>query len=113
MVQFFQKLADKISFVLTTWQNFVIWIILVLIWILMGPYLASHNFLPDWFISNGFNFPLNTVTTLAELYIGFLLGINSARIQKEQDAQTSYMRQEIDHMKQELDLLCERLNINR
>lgn len=105
MSEFFQKLADKISIILTTWQNFMIWVVLVVVWMAMGPYLANHNFLPNWFISNGFNFPLNTVTTLAELYIGFLLGINSARIQKEQDRHSAHMQDEIDHIKGELDEL--------
>lgn len=109
MSDFFQKLADKISIILTTWQNFMIWVVLVVVWIALGPYLQNHDFLPGWFISNGFNFPLNTVTTLAELYIGFLLGINSARIQKEQDRHSEMMKEEITHMKNELDELVEHI----
>jgi hypothetical protein len=109
MSKLFQKLADGLSFILTTWHNFVIWVILVVVWIAAGPWIASHNFLPDWFTSNAFNFPLNTVTTLAELYIGFLLGVNAARIQRAQDEHTEYMQKEIDHMKAELDKLCDHL----
>lgn len=109
MKSFFQKLADGLSYVLTTWQNFIVWVLLIAAWIIAGPWVASHNFLPGWFTSNAFNFPLNTVTTLAELYIGFLLGVNAARIQKQQDEHSAYMQQEIDHMKNELDILVDKI----
>jgi hypothetical protein len=107
MKSFFQKLADGLSFVLTTWQNFIVWVLLIAAWIIAGPWVASHNFLPAWFTSNAFNFPLNTVTTLAELYIGFLLGVNAARIQKQQDEHVTNMKQQIDHMKNELDIIVD------
>lgn len=80
--QRFVKLADKVSYAMGTPANIGFWIVAVVGWIALGPYLAHHNFLPDWFTSNGFNFPLNTVTTLAELYIGFLVAAATNRSQK-------------------------------
>ena len=39
-----------------------------------------------WFTSTGFNFPLNLVTTVAELYIGFLVGASSNRSERNLEA---------------------------
>ncbi len=63
----FQRIADKVSYAMGTPTNILIWLIAVGVWVALGPYFANHQFLPAWFTSNGFNFPLNTVTTIAEL----------------------------------------------
>jgi low affinity Fe/Cu permease len=78
----FQRTADRVSFLMGTPTNIVIWIIAVGAWIALGPIVAQHNFMPGWFTSNSFNFPLNTVTTIAELYIGFLVGASSNRSER-------------------------------
>lgn len=78
----FVDLADKVSYAIGTPLNIGFWIVAVVAWIVLGPYTAQHNFMPAWFTSNGFNFPLNTVTTLAELYIGFLIAAASNRAQR-------------------------------
>jgi low affinity Fe/Cu permease len=78
----FNKIADRVSYGMGTPTNIIIWIVAVGAWIAMGPYFAKHSFLPAWFTSNGFNFPLNTVTTIAELYIGFLVGAASNRSER-------------------------------
>jgi cell division protein FtsB len=78
----FQKIADKVSYGMGTPQNITIWIILVGTWITLGPFISRHNFLPAWFTSNSFNFPLNSVTTVLELYIGFLVGASSNRSER-------------------------------
>ncbi|MFZ0060239.1 MAG: hypothetical protein WAL35_09395 [Acidimicrobiales bacterium] len=78
----FQRIADKVSYGMGTPTNIIIWILLVGTWIALGPYFAKHSFLPAWFTSNGFNFPLNTITTIAELYIGFLVGASSNRSER-------------------------------
>jgi hypothetical protein len=78
----FVRVADRVSYAMGTWQNIVVWIILVGTWFALGPYLAHHSVLPAWFTSNNFNFPLNTVTTIAELYIGFLVGASTNRTER-------------------------------
>ncbi|HXW87217.1 MAG TPA: hypothetical protein VEJ42_03070 [Streptosporangiaceae bacterium] len=78
----FQRLADRVSFGMGTPTNIIVWIIAVGAWIALGPVVAKHNFMPAWFTSNSFNFPLNTVTTIAELYIGFLVGASSNRSER-------------------------------
>lgn len=79
----FQRIADMVSYAMGTPTNIIIWLLAVGTWIAFGPYIAAHNFLPNWFTSNSFNFPLNTVTTIAELYIGFLVGASSEPLRAE------------------------------
>lgn len=78
----FQKIADRVSYGMGTPQNITIWIVLVGTWVALGPFISRHNFLPAWFTSNSFNFPLNSVTTVLELYIGFLVGASSNRSER-------------------------------
>jgi hypothetical protein len=63
--------------------NILIWGGAVLAWTLLfalgGTHLATGNFLPAWFTSQGFNFPLNLITTVAELFIGFLVAAAANR----------------------------------
>jgi uncharacterized membrane protein len=87
----FVRVADRVSYAMGTWQNIVVWIILVGTWFALGPYLATHSFLPSWFTSNDFNFPLNTVTTIAELYIGFLVGASTNRTERHNHEQADRM----------------------
>jgi low affinity Fe/Cu permease len=87
----FVRVADRVSYAMGTWQNIVVWIILVGAWFAFGPYLANHSVLPAWFTSNNFNFPLNTVTTIAELYIGFLVGASTNRTERHNRPQADRM----------------------
>jgi septal ring factor EnvC (AmiA/AmiB activator) len=58
---------------------------LIVTWTLMfalgGPKLSSGTWLPTWFTSQGYNFPLNLITTVAELFIGFLVATAANRAQ--------------------------------
>jgi uncharacterized membrane protein len=87
----FVRVADRVSYAMGTWQNIVVWFILVGAWFALGPYLAHHSVLPAWFTSNNFNFPLNTVTTIAELYIGFLVGASTNRTERNNRKQADRM----------------------
>jgi uncharacterized membrane protein len=87
----FVRVADRVSYAMGTWQNIVVWIILVGAWFALGPYLANHSVMPAWFTSNNFNFPLNTVTTIAELYIGFLVGASTNRTERHNRSQADRM----------------------
>jgi hypothetical protein len=69
--------------------NIFIWIVLVVGWTLLFALKivpANGTFLPTWFTSTGYNFPLNLVTTVAELYIGFLVGASSNRSERNLEA---------------------------
>lgn len=78
----FTRFADAVSFHMGTPKNIGFWLLAVAAWFALGPWIAGHQFLPSWFTSNAFNFPLNTVTTLAELYIGFLVAAASNRAER-------------------------------
>ncbi len=83
----FQRVADKVSYGMGTPLNISIWVVLVVGWILIfaldhSKSVQSGSFMPHWFTSTGFNFPLNLVTTVAELYIGFLVGASSNRSER-------------------------------
>jgi hypothetical protein len=89
-VSLFQRVADKVSYGMGTPTNIAIWVVLVVGWTLLfavgGAKIASGTWLPVWFTSTGFNFPLNLVTTVAELYIGFLVGASSNRSERNLEA---------------------------
>ena len=87
----FQRIADRVSYAMGTPINIFVWLVLVLGWTLLFALSSSHSiqggkFLPAWFTSTGYNFPLNLVTTVAELYIGFLVGASSNRSERNLEA---------------------------
>jgi low affinity Fe/Cu permease len=86
----FQRAADWTSAAMGRPANIMIWLVAVVVWTLTfalgGPHIASGDWLPSWFTSQGFNFPLNLVTTVAELFIGFLVGAASNRSERNLEA---------------------------
>jgi low affinity Fe/Cu permease len=85
----FLKFANWVSEAMGRPTNIAFWFVLVGCWTLIfaigGPHLASGTWLPRWFTSTGYNFPLNLITTVAELFIGFLV---AAAANRAQDALT-------------------------
>jgi hypothetical protein len=87
----FQRIADRVSYGMGTPLNIFVWVVLVVGWTLLFALSTSKDiqggkFLPTWFTSTGYNFPLNLVTTVAELYIGFLVGASSNRSERNLEA---------------------------
>ncbi len=86
----FQRVADWTSAAMGRPANIVIWLVAVIAWTvtfaLGGSHISSGDWLPAWFTSQGFNFPLNLVTTVAELFIGFLVGAASNRSERNLEA---------------------------
>ena len=82
----FQRVTDAISFGQGTPGNILGWAAAVVAWTVLfavgGPHIDSGAWLPDWFTSLGYNFPLNLVTTVAELFIGFLVAAATNRSEK-------------------------------
>ena len=85
----FLKFANWVSEAMGRPTNIAFWFVLVVCWTLIfalgGSHLASGKWLPMWFTSTGYNFPLNLITTVAELFIGFLV---AAAANRAQDALT-------------------------
>jgi low affinity Fe/Cu permease len=82
----FDRIADRVSAAMGRPTNIIVWLVLVVVWTALfasgDKYLASGAFLPSWFTSTGYNFPLNLITTVAELFIGFLIGAASNRSER-------------------------------
>jgi low affinity Fe/Cu permease len=81
----FDRFADWVSEAMGRPLNIAFWFALVLTWTLVfalgGHRLSSGSWLPAWFTSQGYNFPLNLITTVAELFIGFLVATAANRAQ--------------------------------
>jgi low affinity Fe/Cu permease len=81
----FDRFADWVSEAMGRPLNIAFWFVLVVTWTLLfalgGPKLSSGSWLPAWFTSQGYNFPLNLITTVAELFIGFLVATAANRAQ--------------------------------
>lgn len=105
----FIKLADMVSFGMGTPTNIIFWVLAVAVWFFLGitqqQLFINGKFLPAWFTSNAWNFPLNTITTLAELYIGFLVAAATNRAERE-------LRKIIENIKYTLQKV-ERINKNQ
>src|SRR6266404_3388821 len=99
----FLKIADFVSFGMGTPTNIIFWILAVAVWFLLGvtrPALFNNaKFLPEWFTSTAWNFPLNTITTLAELYIGFLVAAATNRAERELRKIIEEIRGTVDEVK--------------
>jgi len=83
----FLRIADWTSAAMGRPTNILVWLLLVVIWTCLfafgGHRLATGTWLPTWFTSQGFNFPLNLITTVAELFIGFLVAAASNRSERQ------------------------------
>jgi low affinity Fe/Cu permease len=93
----FQRLADWVSAAMGRPTNILVWLVLVAGWCLL--FAVDHSksvqlgtFMPGWFTSQGFNFPLNLVTTVAELFIGFLVAAASNRAERNLESTLSKIR---------------------
>ena len=84
----FERTADYVSAAMGRPTNIMVWLVLVTGWtFIFALHLVSANatFLPDWFTGTAFNFPLNLLTTVAELFIGFLVAAASNRSERNLD----------------------------
>jgi len=97
----FQRLADWTSAAMGRPANIMVWLVLVVVWTaIFATRLvpANGSFLPEWFTGQGFNFPLNLVTTVAELFIGFLVAAASNRAQRVIEGVIDGIRTVLDHV---------------
>jgi low affinity Fe/Cu permease len=81
----FDRIADYVSAAMGRPTNIMVWLVLVVGWTLLFAVhvvSANANFLPSWFTGTAFNFPLNLVTTVAELFIGFLVAAAANRSER-------------------------------
>jgi low affinity Fe/Cu permease len=98
----FLKIADYVSAAMGRPTNIIIWLVAVIAWTatfaLGGSHIASGTWLPAWFTSQGFNFPLNLVTTVAELFIGFLVAAASNRSERNLEVTLARLGEQDDQI---------------
>jgi low affinity Fe/Cu permease len=96
----FLRFANWVSEAMGRPTNIIFWFVIVLAWTFVfafgGHHIASGNWLPSWFTSEGFNFPLNLITTVAELFIGFLVAAAANRSQTALTALLGHIRSGVE-----------------
>jgi low affinity Fe/Cu permease len=111
----FDRTADYVSAAMGRPANIVIWLILVVGWTLVfAVHLvsANANFLPAWFTGTAFNFPLNLVTTVAELFIGFLVAAAANRSERNLELTLAAIAKQEGHIEDVQTKLSEELASN-
>jgi uncharacterized membrane protein len=76
--------SDKISESLGSWWFSFLSLLLLIGWILYGALVISLQ-VHDWFTSAQFNFPLNTITTVGEWFIGALVAAAANRVERRHE----------------------------
>jgi len=94
------RFCDWVSEAMGRPLNITLWFVAIVAWTAIfafgSSHLASGSWMPAWFTSTGYNFPLNLITTVAELFIGFLVGTASNRSQNALTALLSHMQAVLD-----------------
>lgn len=100
----FIKVADSVSWGMGTPANIGFWLLAVVVWFVLGytrrELFEKGGLLPDWFTSPAWNFPLNTITTLAELYIGFLVAAAANRSERKLREMIEHTRHTVDRVEE-------------
>ena len=97
------RFCDWVSEAMGRPLNISFWFVAIVVWTCIfafgSPHLASGSWMPAWFTSTGYNFPLNLTTTVAELFIGFLVGTAADRSQNALTALLNHMKSMLDEIK--------------
>jgi low affinity Fe/Cu permease len=111
----FDRIADYVSAAMGRPTNIMIWLVLVTGWTsLFAAHVVSPNadFLPGWFTGTAFNFPLNLVTTVAELFIGFLVAAAANRSERNLELTLAAIAEQEEHIENVEEKLSEELASN-
>jgi low affinity Fe/Cu permease len=111
----FDRTADYVSAAMGRPANIIVWLVLVGGWTLVfATHIVSANadFLPGWFTGTAFNFPLNLVTTVAELFIGFLVAAASNRSERNLELTLAAIAEQEVHIEDVQAKLSEELASN-
>jgi low affinity Fe/Cu permease len=108
------RFCDWVSEAMGRPLNITFWFAAIVVWTAIfafgGPRLASGSWMPAWFTSTGYNFPLNLTTTVAELFIGFLVGTAANRSQNALTALLNHMQAMLDEIKANSETLSTQSN---
>lgn len=81
----FTRAADKVSEALGSWWFSFLSLLLLIGWILYGALALSVQLHNEWFTSQQWNFPLNTITTVGEWFIGALVAAAANRVERRHE----------------------------
>jgi len=101
----FLRAADWVSEAMGKPANIIFWFVLVVLWTAIfaaNIVPADGSFLPSWFVGQGYNFPLNLLTTVAELFIGFLVAAAANRSQRVLSTIIDGISTVLDHVSDEV-----------
>ena len=93
----FTNVADTVSDKMGRWWVTAIFLVLILVWFLSGPWF-------HW--SDTWQLIVNTPTTIIELFIGFLLAASANRVERHSRTQTD----RIEALEQKMDAVVEDTN---
>jgi uncharacterized membrane protein len=77
----FTHTADKVSEALGSWWFSFLSLLLLIAWTLYGALVLGTQ-IHDWFTSQAWNFPLNTITTVGEWFITALVAAAANRVER-------------------------------
>jgi low affinity Fe/Cu permease len=93
----FLRIADWVPAAMGRPANIIVWMIAVAAWTLTfalgGPH-CERDMAGAWFTSQGFNFPLHLLMTVAELFIGFPVAAASNRSERNLETTLAQLSQQ-------------------
>ena len=98
----FTNIADRVSEYLGAWWFTIASLLILALWFVYGATVIAGQ-APGWFTSNQFNFPLNTITTVGEWFIGALVAAAANRVERRNREQTAKM----EDLEERIDTLVE------
>jgi low affinity Fe/Cu permease len=111
-LKLYQKITDVISYAQGTPANLTFWLVIIGLWFAFGPELAHATFVPRWASSATWNFPLNTGTSVLELFIGFLVSASTNRSEKHLELTLAGISGQENQIASVEDKLSESLRVN-
>lgn len=106
----FTDLADHISEFVGKWWFTTFSLIALTIWAIYGAAIVSQH-VADWFTSNQWNFPLNTVTTVGEWFLEGLVLAAANRAERRNRELHELLLRLVRHEEQEVVAIEEKLGI--
>lgn len=87
----FTQIADVVTFIVGKWYFSAISFVILIIWIIYGIFA-----IPNWFTSPTWNFPVNAVTTLAELWLAFFTLAAANRVERRNQDILEYIKRKTE-----------------
>lgn len=111
----FTRFADQVSEQVGKWWFSVVSLVILSAWTLYGALVIGPQ-VADWFSSPQWNFPLNTITTVGEWFLGAFIAAAANRVERRnremQQAHTQLLndiRRWVEREEREIEALAEQV----